>query len=297
MTDSALSESQAVEPIGPSLHLGGVGMPRATWLGPAWALLCGLIASAAFTFDGPGLLVAALAFIVADWTWPALWTTCVRSDWLAPIARWPEVSTAQRPVSLPYLQPDSPGERTLKWAARFGAWWRSAFAPAVGSSVVGGLAALVIALALSAAIGWRALALTLAVLALTGLGVLHALRTALDSDGLRAAVYGVLPWWLGHAAFAPLSAESAGAGALFGLVYWAMMRSGERAPSPIGLIVPQLAAAVALFGSGQPAAGFVVGLAIVGQVALRTFLVEAPFARRAQAWLMLSMLACAIAIA
>lgn len=297
MTDSALSESQAVEPIGPSLHLGGVGMPRATWLGPAWALLCGLIASAAFTFDGPGLLVAALAFVVADWAWPAFWTTCVRSDWLVPIARWPEIASTQRLVHLPYLQPGSPGDRALRWAARFGEWWRSAFAPAAGASVVGALAALVIALTLSAAIGWRALALTLAVLAITGLGLLHALRTALDSDGLRAAVYGALPWWLGHAAFAPLSAESAGAGALFGLSYWTLMRSGERAPSPIGLIAPQLVAAVALFGGGQPAAAFVVGLATVGQVALRTFLVETPFARRAQMWLMLSMLVCAIAIA
>ncbi len=299
MADTTLSESDSLESVSPSLNLGAIGAARSTWLGPAWAALCGLIASAAFSFDAPNLLIAAFVFIVVDWAWPAIWTVCVRTDWLAPIERWHESAAPARASGLPYLQPGSPADRLLTWTARFGWWLRSSFAPLAGASAASGLAALAIGSALSAAIGWRALALNLAVVAITGLGMLHALRTALDSDGLRSIVYGTLPWWLGHAAFAPLTVESAGIGVLFGLAYRAMMVAvaGGRAPSLAGLIAPQLLAAAALFGGRQPATAFVVVLATVAQAALRTFLVDHPFVRRAQAWLMAAMLACAIAIA
>jgi len=123
------------------------------------------------------------------------------------------------------------------------------------------------------------------------------MRAALDSDWLRSIVYGALPWWLGHAAFASLTVESALMGILFGLAYRALMESGERAPSPFGLIAPQVVAVVALFGGNQVTAAFVLVLAVVPQSALRTFLTEHAFARRAQAWLMLAMLTCAVAVA
>ena len=299
MSDTTLPESDSLESVSPSLNLGAIGSARSTWLGPAWAALCGLIASAAFSFDAPNLLIATFVYILVDWTWPAVWTVCVRTDWLAPMDRWHESAAPERPIRLPYLQAGSPADRLLIWMAHLGSWLRSSFAPLAGSSVASGLAALVIGVALSAAIGWRALALTLAVVAITGMGTLHALRTALDSDGLRSIVYGTLPWWLGHAAFEPLTVESAGMGVLFGLAYRAMMDVAQdgRAPSPAGLIVPQFLAAVVLFGGGRPAAAFLVVLAIVAQAALRTFLVDHPFARRAQAWLMAAMLTCAFAIA
>jgi len=299
LSDTTLEESHGVESVSPSLRLGAIGATRSAWLGPAWAALCGLIASAKFSFDAPGLLIAAFVFILADWVWPALWMTFVRTDWLAPIDRWQAVSAPTRSIRLPYLQPGSLGDRLLIRAARAGAWWRSSFAPMAGASVASGLAALVIGLALSAAIGWRALALTVAVIAITGIGTLRALRTALDSDGLRSIVYGTLPWWLGHAAFGPLTVESAGMGVLFGLAYRAVMDAaqGDRAPSPAGLMAPQIAAAAVLFGGREAVAAFVIALTIAAQAALRAFLADHPFARRAQFWLMLAMLVCAIAIA
>ncbi len=298
LADPTLPESQSIESVSPSLHLGAVGATRSAWLGPAWAALCGLIASATFSFDAPDLLVAAFVFILADWAWPALWTTCVRTDWLAPIGHWPNTPAPARSIQVPYLQPGSPGDRWLTWAARAGAWWRSFFAPMAGASATSALAALAIGLALSAAIGWRALALTLAVVALTGVGALRALRTGLDSDWLRSIVYGALPWWLGHAAFAPLTAESAGISVLFGLAYRALMNTtqADRAPSPAGLIAPQIVAAAALFSGYEPVAAFVVVLALAAQAALRALLTDHSFARRAQFWLMLAMLACAIAV-
>jgi len=44
LTDTDLPESHSVESVSPSLHLGAIGAARSTWLGPAWAALCGLIA-------------------------------------------------------------------------------------------------------------------------------------------------------------------------------------------------------------------------------------------------------------
>lgn len=296
MTETPIEESYGIESVSPSLHLGAVTAIRSTWLGPLWAAVCGLIASAAFRFDGPNVLIAALLFIVADWAWPALWTTLVRTDWLAPFARWRAVPTAEGVPRLPYIQPGSPGDRLLKWLAHLDAWRRSVLAPLAGSSGLSACVALSIALVLSAVIGWRALALTLAALALSSLGTLRALRTGVDSDELRSIVYGTLPWWLGHAAFAPLTAASAGMGLLFGLAYSGLMAAGPRAPRSIALIAPQLVAALVLFTGGQPLAAFIVGVSIAAQAALRTFLLEHAFARRAQVWLMATMLAAAIAV-
>jgi len=290
-------ESHFVEAVGPALHLGAVGAPRSTWLGPAWAALCGIVASAAFTFDALGMLLAAFVFIVIDWAWPAIWTSSVRTDWLAPFAQWHETPAPSRALRLPYLQPGAPADRLIGWGSRAVTWSRSYFAPMAGSSAASLFVALSISLSLSAAIGWRALALTLAVLAISGIGAWWAMRAALDSDWLRSIVYGALPWWLGHAAFASLTVESALMGILFGLAYRALMESGERAPSPFGLIAPQVVAVVALFGGNQVTAAFVLVLAVVPQSALRTFLTEHAFARRAQAWLMLAMLTCAVAVA
>lgn len=296
MPDTLAGESHNLEAVSPSLNLGAVNALRSTWLGPGWAALCGLVASAALTSSGLDVLIAVLVFIVADWAWPAIWTTCVRTDWLASFAHWAELAVSAPARRPPYLQPGSPGDRLLAGLARLGAWWRAIGASMLGASLTSGLVASIVGLALSAAIGWRALALTLAVFALTALGVLRALRASIDSDGLRAIVYGVLPWWLGHAAFAPPTAESAGMAILFGAVYWTLMASGDRAPSTARLIAPQILAAIALFAGRAIWPAFIVGLAIFAQVALRTFLSEHDFARRAQVWLIPAMLACAIAV-
>jgi hypothetical protein len=294
-----LEPAPDIESVSPTLNLGAVTSARSTWLGPAWAAACGLIASAAFSFDGPNLLTAAFLFVLIDWAWPAIWTTAVRTDWLAPFARWREtpVPSELERIHLPYLQPGSPGDRMLRQVSRFGTWWRTALAPMAGASLTSGLVATLIAGVLSMAIGWRALALTLAVLALSALGTLRALRAGVDSDGLRSIVYGTLPWWLGHATFAPLGAESAALGVLFGLAYRALMESGERAPSPFSLFAPQSAVAVALFAGHQPAAAFIASLSIAAQIALRAFLVDDAYVRRAQVWLMVVMLAGALAVA
>lgn len=158
------------------------------------------------------------------------------------------------------------------------------------------IAALTLALVLSVAIGWRALSLTLAVLALTLMGVLRALRFGVDPTSLRALVYGTLPWWLGHTAFASLSVESAGLGLLFGLAYRALMAEGESAPSLIALISPQVVLTLGLFAGSQPLGALIVALAIVAQIALHSFLKSTAFAQRAQIWLMLAMLAAAISL-
>lgn len=297
MIETTDHEAHVVEAIGPALHLGAVGAPRSTWLGPAWAALCGIVASAAFTFDALGTLLAAFVFILVDWAWPAIWTSSVRTDWLAPLAHFRETPAPPRSLSLPYLQPGAPADRLIGWGSRAAAWSRSYFGPMAGSSAASLFVALSISLAISAAIGWRALAFTLAVLAISAIGAWWAMRAALDSDWLRSIVYGTLPWWLGHAAFASLTVESALMGILFGLAYRALMESGERTPSPFGLIAPQVVAVVALFAANQWAAAFVLVLAVVPQSALRTFLTEHAFAGRVQAWLMLAMLACAVAVA
>jgi hypothetical protein len=296
LTDTT-HDTHAVEAISPTLHLGAIGALRSTWLGPAWGALCGLVASGAFRFEATHLLIAAFVFGLADWAWPAAWTTGVRTDWLAPAARWRDVEPRSSALRLPYLQGNSPADRGLRWGARLAAWVRFVFAPMVGPSALSLFVAVVAAVVLSLAVGWRAWLLTLAALALVGIGALRAWRTAADSDRLRSIVYGTWPWWLGHAAFAPLTIESAALGVLFGFTFQALMGSDERAPSPTRLIAPQAAVALILFAGGPLPAAFAVTLALIAQAALRSIFTGHPYARRAQVWLMAAMLASAVAVA
>ena len=292
MADKPLSESHPIEAIGPSLHLGAFNTTRATRLGPAWAAVCGVVASGAFAFDGPNLLLAAFVLILVDWAWPALWTMLVRTDWLAPLARWSQTPLVTHALRLPYLRSGSPADRLLSWVARVREWWRLFLMPMTDVSAPSSVAALSIALLISILLGWRALALTLAVLALTCIGVLRALRLRYDPDGLRALVYGALPWCLGHVAFAPLTLESAGIGLLFGWAYRGLMAES----SWLGLLASQVVVAAILFGGHLPEAAFVVLVAVAAQGALHSFLRGSDYARRAQIWLMLAMLSSALAL-
>ena len=226
-----------------------------------------------------------------------MWVTGVRTDWAAPLSRWSEVDAPPYVIRLPYLRPGSPADRLLAWGARLGAWRHSVFAPMAEANLASLLAALTVGLALSAAIGWRALSLTLAAMALTGIGTLRAARTGLDSDTLRAMLYGTLPWWLGHAAFAPLTIESAAFGVIFGFAYRALIQSVEGPVSSAALIGPQVAGALALLAGSQPVAAHLLMLTVVAQAAVRAVLSAHAFVRGAQMWLMTAMLVCAVVVA
>ena len=61
-----------------------------TWIGPAWAVVCGVIASNGFGWQGADWLRLALLILLADACWGSLWAAIGSTDWATPIRNWPD---------------------------------------------------------------------------------------------------------------------------------------------------------------------------------------------------------------
>ncbi len=176
-----------------------------TWLGPAWATVCGGVASGALEISGETFLRIAIAIILADpilGAWRVAW---VNTDWRAPLRAWHPTPTRSW-LLLPYARLDSPAARLSQWISSRAKFWNSALWPEVGHALsalgVSGLIALTIALVL----GMHAFVLTLLAL------LLAPVETELGTHGMgqwaRAIGEVGAAWLIGHAAFAPLTWDS-----------------------------------------------------------------------------------------
>jgi hypothetical protein len=65
---SALHSDMTIE-TGQLLRFEIPARSRTLWLSPAWAVLCGLVASSAFAWTGRDVLIVALAVVIADGAW------------------------------------------------------------------------------------------------------------------------------------------------------------------------------------------------------------------------------------
>jgi len=93
------------------------------WLGPIWAIICGIIASGGWKWNGVSLLQAVLVFFLVDGAWATLWAAAAETDWATPAAQWGR-SEAPPAHTLPYTQPNTPGDRAMRWLAHTIQWWR-----------------------------------------------------------------------------------------------------------------------------------------------------------------------------
>ena len=128
--------------LGPLMKL-EVRMTRPlTWLGPAWAALCGALASGWLTLSGQNLLFLLIVLFLADALWGTLWHLIADRDWLvSSVNQHPQAQEASLTV-LPYTAPGSPSHRISNRLGRKLAWWRAVFWPRQGSAFVGLVVAL-----------------------------------------------------------------------------------------------------------------------------------------------------------
>lgn len=211
-----VATGQAARWIGLELDL---RMPR-TWFGPSWAMLGGVVASGALTFELRSLLLVAVAWLVSEPLLASLAALSLevararRDCTLPPLAagRW----------RLPYGQPGSPGQRLLDWlaaqAARLRWNWQAAGAYGPRWLLLALMTLVLAALAGAWAVGVAALAL----LALGWVAATRPLRGA--AREMVAAGHILAAWLMGHGAFAAIDYRGLLVGLGFAAVWYAWTR-------------------------------------------------------------------------
>ena len=266
---------------------------RTLWLSPAWAVLCGVIASSAFVWTGREVVIAALAVVIADGAWATQWWGFVDTDWRQLFADWASIAV-ERPESSLALR-GSPADRSQHSLARLRLWWQAGGREQAGTPLFSALAALALGVLLSAVIGWQALALTFAALALTQIALILRLHNR-SINWLHGFVAIGLAWLLGHAVFGELTVLSALAAMIFSFAYAALLDLAQGAAATRRWLLPQIALVIGLVVLQQPIAVLALLVLLIAQSLLATATDNVDFARAAQWWLMLAMLVAALGI-
>ncbi len=175
-----------------------------TWLGPAWAVLCGAVASGGLELDWHTIVALLLAVLLADSLLGSIWPV-VDSDLRvaggAPTGN-PGSKTPAPP--LPYTLPGSASARFFEFLGKRTAWWRSTVWPQKGNLVLGLAFNSLLALLVSALLGGGALLLTAIALALAGYRLVLRRSREGVSLALGSCFLAGLPWLLGYATFRDL---------------------------------------------------------------------------------------------
>jgi chlorophyll synthase len=274
-----------------------------TWLGPAWAALCGAIASGWLTLSGENLLFLLIALFLADGLWGTLWHLITETDWFVS-SNWPSQAQEASLTTLPYTAPGSPSHCIFSRLGRRLAWWRVVFWPRQGPAFAGLVVTLPLTLILAIILGRRVIILTSAALAIMVLALLRARRRSAPPLSSRAILEMGFAWLAGHTAFAPLTSWSFLLATLYTVVYHTCLKlaTNGRKPWPTLLKVSQAVVIALLVFLRQPIVAGVVGLLLLPQMLLQPFLgqgeveVELWYLRRTGPFLMAGMLLAALAI-
>ena len=272
-----------------------------TWLGPAWAALCGAVASGWLTLSGQNLLVLLIALFLADALWGTLWHLLAERDWFVS-SNWRSQAQEASLTALPYTAPGSPSHRIFSRLGQKLAWWRAVFWPRQGSALLGLAVALPLTLVLAVIVGRRVIILTTAALAIMVLALLRTRRHSVPPLSLRAILEMGLAWLAGHTAFGPLTWRSFLLATLYTVAYHSCLKLAKNGGKHwlTLLKVSQAAVITLLIFLRQPVVAGVVGLLLLPQMLLQPFLDQGQvglwYLRRTRPFLMAGMLLAALAI-
>lgn len=188
-----------------------------TWFIPAWATLCGAIASGARPFTPANGMTLLLTLLLVEAGWGTLWAALATTDWATPLRRWRHWRLGNTPHLLPYTQPGSPGHRAVSWLAQLRSWYRSVLAPSVGPALGATVMGATLSLMLATVVGLRIFTLTLAIFALMQSAMMLEMTPKGPAKGWDALFRVAAPWLAGHLVFAELSLPSLGLAAAFAL--------------------------------------------------------------------------------
>ena len=263
-----------------------------TWLGPAWATACGVVASGGFGWGGEDWLRLALLILLVDGGWGALWVALGSTDWAKPLRRWRHWRFGEPVTTLPYTLLGSPGDRASRSLGQFRTWWRDVLWPACGPAISTILVALPVTALLAALLGVDLVLLSVAALVVVQLGLAWESGRGSVAPGWDALIAVVLPWMAGQAAFGPLTLSSAGLALAFALAWGAAWRADSPGGRALG-VGAQFLAGVLLVALDRPLAAGCLVLLVVPQMALLPWLQRGQpaswYVRHTRAWLVLAM--------
>ena len=268
------------------------------WLGPAWATMCGAMASGQLAGNWQDIFRLLMAIVLMDPLLNAF--GCAWSDlrWPGRASRWP---VPRSPIALPYVEAGSPGLSVQRWLNGGVAWWRQRFWPQSKGQAISLLltAAFMVGVALSLGsdvlmlvlLGW---VLMIAQARLRG----HA--SARFERGLLAVSAMGLPWVTGHLSFGALTWPSitlalCSTAAFLG---WSGMRGEGMRGGLWFTVAAQLGIVMALVYLKHPLAAGLVVLALLPQmlIGMAPGVGDATANRAVQASLMAGVLIGAVAV-
>jgi len=265
-----------------------------------WATGCGALASNALHWVGQDLRALVLLLLLVDLAWGSLWDVALGTDWRRLLAAgMPNVPGIWQ-VTLPYMRPGSPAGRLFRRLGRFSSWWSRVFWPAAGPSLLGLVAAGVLAGALTFLLPRQIVPLNVVLVVLVGLGVAQRWRGCRPLAAQAFTMVG-LSWLAGHAAFADITRHSIALPLCYSLATWGGLRLGAGQSRALWLLNGGQAAAVVILALlRQPLAAGLVGIVLFVEIALQPSLFwgadPAQVARRTWPWLFVSMFGAALAI-
>jgi len=292
-------------------HASALGSPNRfqVWLRhgllrPAWAALCGALASGGLTLSTEPLLRLGLLILLVDVIWGGLWSGWVMTDWATPLRQWRSWRSGSPVRLLSSASPDAPAGRLARTCGQLRSWWAELGQPALGPTLAGLMMLLPLALVGGGVLGVRPLLVTLAAIILLQSVFVRTGGDGRPVVGPRALFEITLPWLAGHALFATPSLSSTLLALAYGLSYAGALRMAQDRPGLTRWNLGQGAALIVLVALRQPAAATVAGLFFVGQALFQPGLFDAEtdevmpdaadrFLRIAQPWLMAAMLAAA----
>jgi len=270
-----------------------------TWLGPAWATLCGVVASGGFGWQGQDWLRLALLIMLVDGGWGTLWAALGTTNWATPLRRWHNWRFSEPAATFPYTLPGSPGARVSRWLGQLRTWWRDIFWPTCGPALSAIVVALPVTVTLGALLGMELVLLSTAALAMMQLGLAWEGGQGSIAPKWDAIISVTLSWLAGHVASGPLTLHSAGLALAFALAWGAAWRANSPWERALGVGAQFLAAAL-IIALHRPLEAVCLALLLVPQLALLPWLQRGQpaswYVRHTRPWLMAAMLVAAWAL-
>jgi len=268
-----------------------------TLVGPAWAALCGAIASGGLDWRGQSLLVFVLSVLLCDTllgAWRALW---LHADWRVALPR--NLASARVWLILPDDTTAAFLPRVWRLTTRRIAFARNVIWPLIDSEIIGMLIAGILAVCIAAMLSPAALALTTVAMLLA---LVEGEVSGERGMSLCALIEMALPWLIAQSAFGYFSWLSLAFVALFTLIYRALLElTGARQERWLWWNnVPQLAIVLILFASNTPVGAGVVALGLLAQALWQTrFRMDRDgraYVQRIQSYVLLAMLVVSMSL-
>lgn len=268
-----------------------------TLLGPAWAALCGAIASGGLNGREQSLVVLVLTILLCDallGAWRALW---LHADWRVALPR--NLASARIWLMLPDDVPIAFIPRVWRALTRRIAFARNVIWPLIDSEIIGMVIAGILAACIAALLNLVAFGLTVVAM------VLALLEGEIGSENrmsLRALYEMTLPWLIAQTVFGYFSWLSLFFVLLFTLTYRALLGlTGTQQQHWVRWSnVSQLVIILALFVSNAPVGAGVVALGLLAQVLWQARLQMdrdgRAYAQRVQSYLLAAMLIVSISL-